>query len=95
MVVPPTSVSKADFLLESTLLDLSHHIDDDGTSEGVIRVRFYLINNTTRTVTATKEFVSRVPITTQNAKGAVEALNKAATNVARELVTWLTKIGRF
>jgi ABC-type uncharacterized transport system auxiliary subunit len=94
-VIPPTSISKADFLLESTLLDLRHDIHDDGTSEGIIRVRFYLINNTTRTVTATKEFVSRIQASTQNAKGAVKALNEAATNVARDLVTWFSETGRF
>jgi len=93
-VVPPTSVSKADLLLESTLLDFSHHIKGDGTSEGVVRVRFYLIDNMTKTVTATKEFASRVPASSQNAQGAVSALNKAATNVARNLVSWLAEFGR-
>lgn len=94
-VVPSTSVSKTDLLLESTLLDLSHHINDDGTSDGIIRMRFYLIDNSTRTVTETKEFVSRVPAATKNAKGAVEALNQAATHVARDLVIWLAEPNRF
>lgn len=94
-VILSTSISKADLLLESTLLDISHHIIDDGTSAGIIRVRFYLIDNTTRTVMATKEFVSKVTASTQNAKGAVEALNKAATTVAHDLVTWLAEPGRF
>ena len=90
-VVPPTSISKADLLLESTLLDLSHDINNDGTSEGTVRVRFYLIDNTTRTVTASIELVSRVPAVTKNAKGAVEALNKAVIVVADDLVTWLAE----
>lgn len=94
-VLPPTSVSEAELLLESTLLDLSHHIKDDGTSEGVVRVRFYLINNSTKTVTATKEFVSRVPASSQSAQGAAGALNKAAINVAGDLTRWLTEPGRF
>ena len=94
-VVPSRSISKADLLLESTLLDFSHTINQDGTSDGIIRVRFYLIDNTTREVIATKEFFSRVPATTKNAKGAVEALNKGSTNVARDLVTWLAEPGRF
>ena len=94
-VVPPTSVSEADLLLESTLLDLSHHIKDNGTSEGVVRVRFYVIDNTTRTVTATKEFASRVPASSQNAQGAASALNKAAKNIAHDLVSWLAEPGRF
>ena len=93
-VVPSTSASEADLLLESTLYDFSHHINDDETSDGVIRIRFYLIDNTTKTVTATKEFVSCVPASLQNAQGAATALNKAATNVARDLVSWLAEPGR-
>jgi len=93
-VVPPASASEADLLLESTLFDFSHHIKDDGTSEGVVRVCFYVIDNTTKTVIATKEFVSKVQASSQNAQGAVSALNKAATNVARNLVAWLAEPGR-
>jgi len=90
-VLPPISVSTADLLLETTLLDLSHHINNDGTSSGNIRVRFYLIDNKTRTVTASKEFSSKVLASTKNAKGVVEALNKAANSVALELVSWLAE----
>lgn len=94
-VVPPTSASKADLLLESTLLDFSHHINEDGTSDGVARVCFYLIDNTTKTVMATKEFASRVSASSQNARSAATALNKAATNVAHDLASWLAEPGRF
>lgn len=91
-VIPPSSASEADLLLESTLFKFRHHINGDGTSDGVIRVRFYLIDNTTKTVTATKEFASRIPASSQNARSAAAALNKAATNVARDLVSWLAEI---
>ncbi|MBL0712250.1 MAG: membrane integrity-associated transporter subunit PqiC [Desulfosarcina sp.] len=94
-VVPPTSASKADLLLEITLFDFSHHINDDGTSDGVVRVCFYLIDNTTKTVMATKEFASRVSASSQNARSAATALNKAATNVAHDLASWLAEPGRF
>ena len=94
-VLPPASASEADLLLESTLFDFSHHINDDGTSDGVIRVRFYLIDNTTKTVTATKVFTSRVPASSQNARSAAASLNKAAANVAGDLVSWLAEPGRF
>ncbi len=90
-IVPPRSISKTELLLESTLLELSHHINKNETSNAVIRVRFYLINTTTRTIIATKEFVSKVPTTTKNAKGAVVAFNKAATNIAHDLVNWLAQ----
>jgi len=94
-VVPSTSASEADLLLESTLYDFSHHINDDGTSDGVVRVRFYLVDNTTKAVTATKEFSSRVPASSQNAQSAAAALNKAAINVACALVSWLAEPCRF
>jgi len=93
-VVPFTSASEVDLLLESTLYDFSHHINDDGTSDGVVRVRFYLIDTTTKTVAATKEFVSSVPASSQSAYGAAVALNRAATNVARDLASWLAEPGR-
>ena len=76
---PPISAAGADLLLESTLFDFSHHIKDDGTSDGVIRIRFYLINNTTKTVMATKEFSSRTLAAAQNARSASAALNRAAS----------------
>ncbi|MFW5444236.1 MAG: ABC-type transport auxiliary lipoprotein family protein [Methylococcaceae bacterium] len=94
-VVPSTSVSTADFLLESTLLDLSHHINEDGTAEGIIRIRFYLIDNSKRMVLASREFVSQVPVSRLNAKAAVEALNIAATSVTYDLISWLSEYDRF
>jgi cholesterol transport system auxiliary component len=95
-VVPADSVSKADYLLESTLLDFSHHINDNGSSDGVISVRFYVINNATKTVLATKEIVSKVPSSSINAQSAAVALNMAASNVARDLVSWVAAgVGRF
>ncbi len=93
-VLPPTSSAEADLLLESTLYDFSHHLNGDGTSDGVIRVRFYLIDNREKTVIATREFSSRVPALSCNARGAVVALNRAATEIASELVSWLVEEDR-
>lgn len=93
-VLPSTSVSEADFVLESTLYDFSHHINVDGTSDGVIRIRFYLVDNRSKTVTATKEFGSRVPAPFCNARGAASALNKAVTDVADQLAAWLSEPGK-
>lgn len=91
-MVPATSSSKSDLLLESTLLEFSHHIKPDGTSDGVIRIRFYLIDNISKRVISTREFISRVPALTVNAQGAVEALNKAAVNIAGRLIDWLAEL---
>ncbi|HID97198.1 MAG TPA: hypothetical protein EYP57_03285 [Thermodesulfobacteriaceae bacterium] len=92
-VVSPASSAGADLILEGRLYDFSHHVEDDGSSWGVVRVRFYLIDSETRTVTATKEFVSRAAAPSVDAHGAVAALNSAAREVAWELVTWLAGTG--
>lgn len=88
-VIPSLSISKADLLLESTLLDFSHHVKADGRSEGVIRIHFYVIDNSTKKVIATREFSSTVTALTLDAQGAVKALNQAAKIVAEDLVAWL------
>jgi len=90
-VIPSVSVSKADFLLESNLLELTHQLKENNSSDGIVRIRFYLINNQTRSVVSTREFVSSVAVTNQNAQGAVEAINQAIRTVADELVLWLTE----
>ena len=95
VAISSTSASKADFLLESTLYDFSQHIYGDDTSDGVVRIRFYLVGNTTKKVMATEEFVSRVPATSLNARSAAVALNKASINIARGLTRWLAEPGRF
>jgi cholesterol transport system auxiliary component len=89
IVVPSSSDSKADLLLESSLLDFSHHVNDNGFSEGLIRMHFYLIDNTTKTVTGAKEIVSNVLITTNNTE---EAFKEAAINVACDLIFWLADL---
>lgn len=89
-VVPYSSQSKSDFLLESTLLDFSHRINDDRTSDGIIKMRFNLIDNNTNRVIDSRDFVATVPVAAPiNASGVVVALNKAVTVVTQELIDWL------
>ncbi|MFT6985669.1 MAG: cholesterol transport system auxiliary component [Psychromonas sp.] len=89
-VVPYSSQSESDFLLESTLFDFSHSINDDGTSSGIIRMRFSLIDKNTNRVIASRDFVATVPVALpMNASGAVAALNKAVIIVTQELIDWL------
>jgi len=88
-VVPYSSQSNSDLLLESTLFNFSHRINDDGSSDGILRMRFNLIDNKTKKVIASREFVSKVPVTQQNAQAAVAALNKAVARVTQDLIDWL------
>lgn len=103
-VVPSTSVSDSDYLLESVLLDFSHHFTEaagsqgdesqeghsqGGKSEGVIRMHFYLINSRTKKMIAGKEFIMHVPASSNDAGGAALALNQGASHMLRDLITWL------
>lgn len=88
-VVPYTSQSQSGLLLESTLFDFSHRINVDGTSDAVLKMRFYLIDNKTKRVISSREFFSSVPASQRNAQAAVAALNKAAALVAKDLIDWL------
>lgn len=88
-VVPYSSQSKSDLLLESTLFDFSQHINDDGTSDGIVRMRFNLIDNKTKRVIASRDFVASAPATSKNVIGAVAALNKAVAGLTKELIEWL------
>lgn len=88
-VLPPTSVSGADLLLESTLLEFGHVLAEEGPSTGVVRMRFHLIDNRSRKVVAGKEMVARIPVATLDARGATAAINQAALRVGDDLVSWL------
>jgi cholesterol transport system auxiliary component len=88
-VVPYSSQSKSDLLLESTLFDFSHRINDDGTSDDVLRLSFNLIDNKTKRIIASRDFLSVIPATQQNVEGAVSALNKAVNKLTLERLEWL------
>jgi len=91
-VVLAKSSSQSALILESRLLDFSHHMLNDGSSVGVIRMRFHLIDSATRAVKASHEIVARVPAPTKNAQGAVDSLNMAASSLGQKLVSWLANV---
>lgn len=88
-VIGSPSAAQADFLLESTLLDFSHHVHADSPSEGVVHVRFYLIDTATRSVAATRAFSARFPSSAPAAGDGAVALNRASNRVAHDLAAWL------
>lgn len=88
-VLPPTSVSRADLLLESTIFEFGHFFAEDGSSKGVVRMRFHLVDNVSRKVVAGKELVAMMEVVTSDAGGAAAAINKAALGVSGDLVVWL------
>ena len=89
-VVPVDSRVNADLLLETTLVDFSHHIQaNDSGSKGVVSVIFYLINQHDKTLLATKQFTQEIMVEQNNAKGATYAINQASKLVAIALQEWL------
>lgn len=88
-VLPATSASRADLLLESTLLEFGHVLGEDRASAGVVRMRFHLVDNSSKRVIASKELVSMMEVVTSDARGATTAINQAAIQVAGDLVVWL------
>ena len=88
-VVPSHFISKADYVLESNLYDFTQYLYDDGSSNGVIKLRLYLIDNKTKEIISSQEMLSTTPIEEQNAAGTVAALNTAAIQINKKLITWL------
>jgi len=91
-VLPSYSKGKADLLLESTLLDFYHHVNSDGSSEGRVRIEFYLIEPKSGEVVATNEFDSKTNSKTLDVNGGVGALNDASKSVALSLTQWLSSL---
>ncbi|PCJ88287.1 MAG: hypothetical protein COA54_03205 [Thiotrichaceae bacterium] len=92
-VLPSHSKGRADLLLESTLLAFHHHINPDGSSDGRVRIEFYLIDSVSGEVVAAKEFVYKASAKTFDVNGGVSALNDASISVALSLSQWLSSLG--
>lgn len=88
--VIPRDISPADLVLEMTLLDFSHHIQNNDTSMGRVALRAYLIDGHTKTILANKVFSAEASAKRRNAEGATTALNQASRNVAGQVNGWLT-----
>lgn len=91
-VLPPVSASRSDLLLESTLLEFGQVFEKDGSSAGVVRMRFHLVDNNNKMVLAGKELATSIPVATADARGAAAAINAAAMKVAGDLVGWMAEV---
>ena len=89
-VLPAYSKGKEDLILESNLSEFYHHINEDGSSSGRIRIKFYLIDVKNGRIVANKEFFSSTKAPSQDALGAVSALNTASQIISSEVTEWLS-----
>ena len=90
-VVTDSSVSKADYLLESNLLNFNQIITDNIHSHVVVTIQFVLLNARQRKIIATTMFSETADVKQNNAQGAVTAFNQASQKIADRLVAWLIK----
>ena len=89
--VIPREILPADLSLETTLLDFSHHIQNNDTSMGRVALRVYLIDSHTKAVLANEAFSTEVLAVPRNAQGATTALNQASGIVVEQVNAWLVK----
>ncbi len=90
-VVTDSSVSKADYLLESNLLNFNQVIKGPADSHVVVTIQFVLLDARQRKIIATTMLTETSVVRQNNAQGAVNAFNRASQKLAEQLSIWLIK----
>lgn len=85
---PSTSLAQSDMVLESDLDAFYHRFSKD-TSEGYIDITYRLIDTHTKKSVASKRFIITSPAQSMDARGGVEALKLAQTELNRQCIEWL------
>ena len=87
-VLPYASTAGEDLRLESTIFDFSHHVRGEA-SYAIVSIQFNLINTDSGKLIKTKRFSYKENTLSLDAKGYIEATNRAMTRLSRDLVEWL------
>ncbi|MCD6212488.1 MAG: membrane integrity-associated transporter subunit PqiC [Sulfurovum sp.] len=87
-VLPYESTAGEDLRLESTVFDFSHYVRGEA-SYAIVSIQFSLINTDSGKLIKTKRFTYKENTQTLNARGYVEASNRAMARLSRDLVEWL------
>ena len=87
-VLPYESTAGEDLRLESTVFDFSHHVRGE-SSYAVVSIQFSLIDTDSGKLIRTKRFSYKENTQTFDAKGYIEATNRAMVRLSRDLVLWL------
>ena len=82
------SVANADYVLESEVYQFYHKVRKD-ISLSIVSIRFDLIDSSTSKLLKSKKFTYKISTESRDAKGYVEATNKALERLSRDLVRWL------
>jgi len=87
-VLPYESTAGEELRLESNIYDFSHHVRGN-LSYAVVSMQFSLIDTDTGKLIRTKRFTYQENTKTTDAKGYVEATQKAMDRLCSDLVKWL------
>jgi len=87
-ILPYESTAGEDLRLESTVFDFSHHVRGE-SSYAVVSIQMNLINTDSGKLIRTKRFSYREHTQTLDARGYVEATNRAMSRFSRDLLRWL------
>lgn len=87
-ISPSTSLAQNDWVLESDIDAFYHRFSKD-SSEGYIDITYRLIDTHTRKNLASKRFIITSPAQTMDARGGVDALKLAQSELNRQCIEWL------
>ena len=87
-VISYASTAKADYRLESTVYDFSHHVRGQ-SSHAIVSIDFALVSTDTGKLIKSKRFSYMEETPTVDAEGYVTASNKALERLSNDLLMWL------
>jgi len=87
------SRSRSDYILEINIEDYMQYFNEDSSkSFAIATISLALIDTKTSITFATKTFRTKVDVNSLNAKGGVDALNIALSNILSQSNAWLGKV---
>jgi ABC-type uncharacterized transport system auxiliary subunit len=89
VLLPKTSTSHTDLLLESTLSSFYHRIHEDKTSDAHIDITYVLMDSKSRRTLASQRFIITSPAASMNAPAGVAALTNATHVLSQQCTAWL------
>ncbi len=91
-VIPNMSQVKPEWILESNIEDFYQNFDDKKKAFSIVNIQFFLINKKDKKLIARYHISVKVPSSSLDARGGVQAFNLALEKVAKELQMWLKKL---
>lgn len=89
ILVPKTSISHTDLLLESTLSSFYHRIHEDKTSDAYIDIIYALVDSKTKKTLASQRFIITSPAASMDASAGVAALTNATHALSQQCTDWI------